>query len=120
MKGLYLHNYYTNDVDKLDKFLFDKGMEKLRKLFFIKAVTVLQKIVLDHWYKPNGKLEGTKTVVQRVTASNWYTGNWLNLNQRYAHPSGVWTAKIFANDNYLGANKFLLAGIVTKSIRHSG
>ena len=61
------------------------------------------------WYKPNGKMEGTKTVTQRVRSANWYTGNWLKLDHQYNHPSGVWSAKIFANDIYLGSNKFLLA-----------
>jgi len=66
------------------------------------------------WYRPNEKMEGTKTVIQRVQSANWYTGNWLNLNQKYDYPSGVWSAKIFANDIYLGSNKFLLANNETE------
>ena len=29
------------------------------------------------WYKPNGKMEGAKIVIQHVKGINWYTGNWL-------------------------------------------
>jgi len=61
------------------------------------------------WYKPNGKMEGTKIVIQHVKDSNWYTGNWLKLDLKYVHPSDLWSTKIFANDIFLGSGKFLFA-----------
>ncbi len=61
------------------------------------------------WYKPNGKMYGTKSFIQLVEDFNWYTANWLKLDLKYVHPSGLWSTKIFANDIFLGSGKFLLA-----------
>lgn len=63
------------------------------------------------WYKPNGKMFGTKTFVQKVPDSNWFTGNWLKLDRKYGenYPSGLWSVKVYANDIYISESKFFLA-----------
>jgi len=98
-------------INVTNKFIIGGGNKVYVVVKFMDLVPKSKYKFEFEWFKPNGKMFGTRSVVQKVPDSNWLTGNWLNLDRKYqeSYPSGLWSVKVYANDMYIGDSKFFLA-----------
>lgn len=98
-------------VTVTDKFFIGDGNKVYVVAKFMDLVPDSKYIFRFEWFRPDGKMFGTKTVEQKVADSNWYTGNWLNLDRKFQeiYPSGLWSVKVYADGMYIGDDKFFIA-----------
>ena len=98
-------------VNITDKFVIGDGNKVYVIAKFMDLVANSKYKFKFEWYSPNGKMYGSKSVIQKVSGSNWLTGNYLKLDRKYqeSYTPGLWSVKVYANDMYIDENKFFIA-----------
>lgn len=94
-----------------DKFVIGNGNRVYIITKFLDLVPNSKYRFKFEWYKPNGKMFGVKKVTQKVSEANWFTGNYLKLDNKYKelYEPGLWSVKVYANENFIDEKKFFIA-----------
>jgi len=61
------------------------------------------------WYNPGGQIYASSGGKWTPTKTHWKTWGSLKLDRKYNMPSGLWSVKVYVNNEFIGAEKFLIA-----------
>ena len=96
-------------VDLTDRFI--KGDEKRVFVFtdWFDLIPDANYLIRWEYYDPNGPIKYSKSYKLKPNKSHWKTWHSLKLDHRYNHLSGLWSVKIYVNNDFISEEKFLIA-----------
>jgi len=94
--------------DETDEFIMGDGQRVFVVPHWFDLVPNTDYTFKFEWHKPDGRLLGMKQAKKHVIHHDWYTPHSIRVDPKYNHPSGLWSVKVYVNDEYISAREFLL------------
>ena len=107
-KGIEKKGKSTYPIQITDRFIKGDGKKVYVFTDWFDLIPDAKYLIRWEYYDPNGKIIGSRSLKLNPEKSHWKTWHSIYLYNKYNRMSGLWSVKVYVNNEFISEEKFLI------------
>ena len=99
----------TYPVDLTDRFIKGDGKKVYVFIDWFDLIPDANYLIRWEYYDPNGQIIASRSLKLNPKKSHWKTWHSIFLDHKWNRLSGLWSVKVYVNNDFINEEKFLIA-----------